>query len=145
MQLTERKYLVWILIAYIATIQLAVYAANVTTQSNWKYNSSVSRTSFDDSSGAFELIPAVAGKRICVHSITITGFSGVTTMEFLTGTRTLTNPLSMIAYDKDTQSGTTGQSNGVPWLVGDTGANINVSLNGALRVTGQVIWTAELP
>ena len=124
-------------------IGVASYASSVTTgQSNRGYISSVTRQVINDASGSVTLVPAQPGKRIMILGATLAGGSGVTTMEFLSGTNTLTYAMSINALQIDAPVGTTGQSNMIPWLEGNTGEAIILNLNGAFQVSGQVIWTA---
>jgi hypothetical protein len=140
---TRNRFTLPIVLLLVLAVGIASYASSVTTgQSNRRFIGSVTRQVINDATGSVTLVPAIPGKRIMILGATLAGGTGVTTMEFLSGTNTLTYAMSINALQIDPPFGTQGQSDMIPWLEGNAGEPIILNLNGALQVSGQVIWTA---
>lgn len=117
-----------------------LYATNAaTTASNRYVLPTVQRLQINDSSGAITVVAGIAGQRIQVWGCTLATVSA-TTIEFKSGTTTLTGPMSISAIQVDAQaSGGTV----IPWLETNAGDPLTINLGGTVQICGQVLWTQQ--
>lgn len=124
-------------------LSAALYAANAaTTGSIRPLPTNVARYKIDDATGDMVLVPAVDGKRIQVWGVTLVSASA-TTYTFKSGTTAITGPMTMTAIQIDPPFGTSTGSRGIPWLESESGKAVNLTLGGAVQLSGQVIYSAE--
>jgi len=121
-------------------------SATVTTTnvSSPRQLTAVQRAAVSDNTGtAITLVAGVAGKRIQLWGCTFTTASG-TTLEFKSGTHSLTGAMSALTIQIDPPAGPVPATQAIPWLETNAGEDLTVTAGGAVLVTGQIMYS-QLP